>query len=227
MKTHKIFGITALLISSLIPSMTAATLSIDFNDNDDGPGNIQTGFSACTMTGTTVPSVLGAGGNVTVSFPVTDSFYDRDRGALTGGSGLPQSDLLRDFVFRSGTELVLELGTLNAGTYSFTGFFHDNDVQQVAGKLSIDRDGWNSGVLGVEEVVSSFVYSTGTAPATVGTASFTFVADGSNPVAVVVQSSAGGSVYVINGFTLTSVPEPSSAALLGFGGFALILRRRR
>lgn len=37
----------------------------------------------------------------------------------------------------------------------------------------------------------------------------------------------GGERAGISGFTITSVPEPSSSALLGLGGLALLLRRRK
>lgn len=37
----------------------------------------------------------------------------------------------------------------------------------------------------------------------------------------------GGAYASYNGITLTSVPEPSSTALLGLGGLALIMRRRK
>lgn len=218
-------SIAALALIS-VAATQAATMSIDFNDNDDGPKLTQTGFTAATTGNTTVSTDLGVGESMTVGILLTDN-DDRDRGAVTSGPGLAQSDLLRDFVFRGGSGLVLQLSTLKAGTYSFTGFFHDTTNQQKAGRLTVDRDGWSTGALDEEEVVSSFIYSTGTAPTTVGTASFTFEADGINPVAIVVRSSDGGTAHVINGFTVTAVPEPSSTALLGLGGFALILRRRK
>jgi len=37
----------------------------------------------------------------------------------------------------------------------------------------------------------------------------------------------GGNRASVSGFLITTVPEPSSAALLGLGGLALILRRRK
>ncbi len=205
----------------------AAILAVDFNDNDDGPQLTQTGFAAVTTSGATVASDLGVGGTVTVSLPVLSGADDRDRGALTGGPGLPQSDLLRDFVFRGGTGLVVQVDVLKAGEYTFTGFFHDNAAQQKTGRLTVDLDGYDTGTLGEVEVVSSFDFSTGTAPAAVGTASFTFEADGTNPVAIVVRSADNGTAHVINGFTLAPIPEPSSSVLLvGVLGVGLLGRRR-
>ena len=42
-----------------------------------------------------------------------------------------------------------------------------------------------------------------------------------------VANSDGGGNWLMDNFTVTSIPEPSSAALLGLGGLALILRRRK
>lgn len=44
---------------------------------------------------------------------------------------------------------------------------------------------------------------------------------------ILLDSASTGNYLIISGMQLTSVPEPSSAALLGLGGFALILRRRK
>ena len=47
-------------------------------------------------------------------------------------------------------------------------------------------------------------------------------------LSVTENNMGGGGAYAIyNGVTLTAVPEPSSTALLGLGGLALILRRRK
>ena len=41
------------------------------------------------------------------------------------------------------------------------------------------------------------------------------------------DTSNNGTIANINGIQIVQVPEPSSAALLGLGGLALILRRRK
>ncbi|MBK1831076.1 PEP-CTERM sorting domain-containing protein [Verrucomicrobiaceae bacterium R5-34] len=53
---------------------------------------------------------------------------------------------------------------------------------------------------------------------------FTNSADGEYFFAAYTQGNSGMNIYEI---TIDAVPEPSSAALLGLGGLALILRRRR
>jgi len=46
-------------------------------------------------------------------------------------------------------------------------------------------------------------------------------------LAVTGPTETGGNNIALNSLTLTSVPEPSAGALLGLGGLALILRRRK
>jgi len=50
--------------------------------------------------------------------------------------------------------------------------------------------------------------------------------DGSGNLVITVTAS-GGTDAAVSALVLTTVPEPSSAALLGLGGLALILRRRK
>ena len=190
-----------------------AQLKIDFNTETSATQN---GFI-----GISIPDNGGIvsyeyGTNNILSIKLTDDVLDdRDRGALTGGPGLVQSDLLRDFIFRhAGSGLGITLSILEAGVYTFTGFFHDNTVQQGTGKLGVDTG--NGEVL----KVASFTYSTGTAPAVVGTASFTFIADGTHPVTVYLRDLAGTSPYCINGFTLNKViPQNVSETLVAYYDF--------
>ena len=57
-------------------------------------------------------------------------------------------------------------------------------------------------------------------------ARFNLIADGSGNITLQIGT-AGNVNHPTNGFQLVAVPEPSSTALLGLGGLALILRRRR
>ena len=102
----------------------APLLSVDFNDAG-APTETQHGFSAF---------VVGIASNRTETINGVDvrlfadaNFDDKDRGAV-GSAPHPQSDLLRDFVFRSGG-IKLQLGSvanpLPAGVYTFVGYHHD------------------------------------------------------------------------------------------------------
>ncbi len=192
----------AVTFTAASPEPQAIPIHIDFNDNDDGPGLTQSGYIGLTSSGGTIESGYGVDGTITVTLLAPD---DRDRGALSGGPGLEQSDLLRDFIFRGdGSGALVTFSTLKAGTYTFTGFFHDNTVQQESGTLGVDVGDGNGEVT----KVSSFEYSTGTSPATIGTAELSFVADGVNDVVIYLRdtNAVPTAPYVINGFDLQAVP---------------------
>ncbi|MBT7958121.1 MAG: PEP-CTERM sorting domain-containing protein [Akkermansiaceae bacterium] len=54
------------------------------------------------------------------------------------------------------------------------------------------------------------------------------ITDALDDLAISIDSNGGGSgQFAFAGYTVTGVPEPSTTALLGLGGLALILRRRR
>ena len=55
-----------------------------------------------------------------------------------------------------------------------------------------------------------------------------FVApSGESITSVTLQEQAGGAFFGYDDVSFVSVPEPSSTALLGLGGLALMLRRRK
>ena len=62
-------------------------------------------------------------------------------------------------------------------------------------------------------------------------ATLSFVSNGTDNIHIRFTNTSGNAsnndFVVINGFEVEAVPEPSSAALLGLGGLALILRRRK
>jgi len=187
-----------------------AALRVDFNDNDNGPMLTQAGFTAVTQDGGTFASNVGTGENVAIAISSDGTIDDRDRGALVGGAGLSLSDLLRDFIFSSQTNatyLDITLSTLKAGTYTFTGFFHDNTVVHDPFDLSV-----NTGS-GFVRMIDEGTSSTGTSPTPAGKASFTFTADGTNPVSIRIHDLDGpadGSA-VIGGFILVAnTPGPVS-----------------
>lgn len=102
----------------------------------------------------------------------------RDRGALNVAQ--PLSDLARDFAFAWGEELILTLDGLEAGIYDWTGYFHDNTVDQGDATVSLSVDGGVTFPFGPKAID----YSTTTNPPAVETQTIRFASDGVNPVVV-------------------------------------------
>ncbi len=70
-------------------------------------------------------------------------------------------------------------------------------------------------------------YPGGTSPALVEGANFITFDNLTGDGAIEILGNASGSRSAVNGIVITAVPEPSSFALLGLAGLALVSRRRR
>ena len=228
--SSRFVGILSLGMTVIGLHCASAAIMVDFNDNDNGPKLTQTGYTAITQTGGSFSSDLAVGGTATVGVTVnsanSSALDDRDRGALVGGPGLAQSDLLRDFLFFNSnfaSSMDITVSTLKAGTYTFTGYFHDNTVQHSPFDLSV-----NTGS-GFTLMIDEGGFSTGTSPNPVGIHSFNFTSDGTNPVIFRMDDLNGtnDNSGVIAGFEIAAVPEPSSVALVGCFGLFMMMRRRR
>ena len=200
-------------------------LYVDFNDNDNevsgdndaGVSYTQTGYLSVTQSGVT--SVATDVGTVDISVGPFSANPDRDRGPVT--TDPDKSDLLRDFVFNQATNLDITVSNLDAGTYEFTGYFHDNVVDHGTVDILYSTDGGStflSGALNVD-------YSNGSSPDPFGFGSFYLQADGLNDVIFRITD-AGSGANVINGFDLVAIPTPTALGagvmMLGLMG----LRRR-
>ncbi len=102
----------------------------------------------------------------------------RDRGALDASQ--PLSDLARDFAFALGEDLVLSIDNVQQGTYVWTGYFHDSNVDQGEAEVSLSVDGGSTFPFGPYP----YFHSTGTNPPSIATQSIVFETDGKSPVVV-------------------------------------------
>src|SRR5690606_8934570 len=124
--------------------------------------------------------IITNSGTIDVAFSgMHASNPDRDRGALDATQ--PLGDLARDFIFGPITEaasLDVTVTGLDAGSYRFYGYIHDNSLYQGLMDVEYSVNGGNSFMLGADDVVSTF----GTNPAQIGTGRFDFEANGSDSV---------------------------------------------
>ncbi|MGD9127898.1 MAG: dockerin type I domain-containing protein, partial [Planctomycetia bacterium] len=182
-------------------------MRVDFGLPGTSGAIVQEGFhdyQADTDSVRFVATDLGVQNRVEVSISNLSLNGSRDRGAVNG-SGTAMSDLLRDFVFSSSSSpdpLVVTISGLKAGGYTFTGYFHDNNVFQGVADMDVSVDGGQNFTDGLRTT-----YSTGSSPASIGTGSFTFVCDGTNDIVLhlLTDDSAGGNGSgVLNGFEITA-----------------------
>ncbi|QNN21509.1 hypothetical protein HED60_04215 [Planctomycetales bacterium ZRK34] len=191
-------------------------LFVDFNE---GSSPTQAGYTSVTTAGAT--GLSSPFGSIDIGLPSFGFDADRDRGALS--SEQAQSDLLRDFIFsQTTTGLDITLSGVEAGVYEFTGYFHDNNVDQNYADILISTDGGSTfvnGLLGVD-------YSVGTNPAAVGMGRFNFTANGADDVVFRIVGHGGDHNNLINGFDLVAIPTPAAlpAGLLLLTG--LMMRRK-
>ncbi|MDY0170342.1 MAG: PEP-CTERM sorting domain-containing protein [Thermoguttaceae bacterium] len=202
--------ITAFALMLVLGSAAGAALMIDFNDNDQvanppggsPPSPTQAGFTSVTQTGIAGLATDFGTVNIALSTPVDD----RDRGAV-GNAGAALSGLLRDFVFSSSSALNITIGGLLPNTYQFTGYLHDNNVDQGWADFATSVDGGSS----FKTALPNVSYSTGSSPATVGHGSFHFTAQEGSAVVVrlVKPTGSGTNNALINGFVIDAVtPKP-------------------
>lgn len=168
-----------------------------------------------------VATDLGAQKHVEVTLANSNGSTTRD---ALGGAGTAESDLLRDFVFASGTPLGVIISGLEAGDYSFTGFFHDSDASHGTADVNVSVDGGQNFTDAMD-----VTYTTGMSPASIGTGSFTFTSDGMNDVVFQISATGGDGTSVLNGFEIVTadVPEPSTIVLLCLGSLSLAIYRFR
>lgn len=221
-------ALAALAGIALAPAtLTAATVYYDVNDDDDGASSTQAGWLATNPGSSVSFSAVGSG-------VVLD---DRSR---TDNGGGAEADMWKDFIFINGSDTtdntkgmdVTITGLLLNTTYNISVWAYDDSSND---QLGNPRNTLWTGSNGGTSAVLSFTGSGDIDPTSLSdyTASFTGVTDGAGTLILAGRGTAGGVTVAgqpnvfLNGFSLEAVPEPSSAALLGVGGLALLLRRRK
>lgn len=223
MKIHRPILAIAAALACMFTSAAQAGLMLDFDDNAAGIVT-QSGYTSVTTAGGAILSDIGIGGSVSISFASDGSIDDRKRGAMDGSQ--PLGDLGRDFIFGIGgagaTYLDVTISGIKAGTYVFTGYYHE--INNGGGNATIDVDfDTGSGLVDGATVART----SGTNPAGgLATGVFSFTSDGINPLRVRTVSNVNG--HLINGLDVAAaVPEPSTLILTTLGLLCLGMTRRR
>ena len=163
---------------------------------------------------------------------------------VTGLSGGQNEGLAGSVFFHNSNQFgkgnnqtILISGLANAGIYDIyiyalshnTGSWGNfSDTERAAGAFTTANATGN----GASQPLDNGISGTDTDPFTAGSNYVLFqsiVADGSGNISIVADALDGANAtrLHVNGLQIVSIPETSSAALLGLGAFALILRRRK
>ena len=241
MKPSQIISIISL--SCLAPAQ-AASLLIDF---ENSAGTTETGWQAFTDSGeannktmlfAADPAITGS--NVSI----TTTGVEFTRNYNNGGSAPPAfwaddlDSVYNDLILRNdgSTTLNIAIGGLVAGTFDIT-TYHLVSGNSGSTVTSFDLDVDDADSAGFSQNVGTF--SMGKANTvdffspTVNT--FEVTSNGTDPVTLrltvdVLGPGGTGNWMGVNGLEIANVapiPEPSSTALLGLGGLALIMRRSK
>jgi hypothetical protein len=224
LKNLHIFSSIAAAIAGLAftaTSANAALLAIDINHS---ASPTEAGFVGQNSSGVLHSTTAG---DITVSWSGQQGTFDR------GASGGSNNDFYRDFIFdnnNASPDMTLTLtgpGIASITAYVLTFYAYDSgDASRKTGF---------SGISGTVGTTLGPVISQGTGVpdtlaeyAVTGTFTSSDDGDGSGTLTFGIDGLPNGSERtVLNGFQIDAVPEPSATALLGFGGLALILRRRK
>lgn len=238
MKLHRAFHLN-LALSALVGfagSASAGTLLVDFDGSDnDGPGPIATAADFQSqdpavelaalvnqhngdVIGGAANPVSGLGVNAIVTVTTGSGF---NQGAAGPRAGVP---ILDGYLFASNSAVELEVSSLEeipAGQDVLVTIYGVGDASDQDADITLTYDG----------VATTFgpTNPDGAIGALTSDAreQFTFTKLAGVDSFSVSAFNVDGRFNAVNGFSMTFVPEPCSAALLGLGAMGCLLSRRR
>lgn len=190
-------------------SANAALLAVDFTT---GTTPLESGF--VLQSGTNAVHSTTAG-NITVDVAGSQGLFN-----YTTNIGTAHPDLFQDFYFKNGGTMTLTLSGpgISADTaYDMTFWsLYAAEARNTTITATAGTTGTTLGPIAYEINPTSLSQNA---------ASGTFTSDSSGNLTLFVGGT--NNRPALNGFSMDVVPEPSTTALLGLGGLALILRRRK
>ena len=205
-----------------------------WNVGADGTGLRSTTFSISDLVsvpGGTLTAKIGGGSDAPNIANDTGTINTRFRGnAPTNSGSFTQSDLLADRVVTTagaGTGLFLQLsGFAPNTTFSIQVWGYDTQTSPLSGAKPGNFSLYDR-TAGANTLLGSFSSTAGSLPADNNTFSVTgTVTSDANGVIMVESLSNIDGTGIMNGFVVSTVPEPMSLALV-LGGLGMLAMRRR
>ena len=215
--------------SLTLTGQAATLLQTDFDTATIG-ANIATGNASKTLTGTSTfatNAATGISGNEEITFTTATSSQTFITTSLGAGSFAPAWNL-NGGAWVATIQFTVEAGyELSLTDIQFSGQLlkSDGDPQEQNRTVNVDLTVGGS-TYGSQQSVNNT-----NDPLTLSFTEASTLSAGTYGITITSAESAGGTNFGIDNFqlngTIDPVPEPSSAALLGLGGLALIFRRRK
>jgi hypothetical protein len=206
MKSTFLTTFLAISLAAVSSSSGATLLAVDFGS---APSGVESGFVGQTAFNATHSTTAG---NIAVDVA------GGPQGFFVYASGGTNTALFDDFIFDNSGPFTMNLSGagISANTaYDLTFWaFYGAQARDTTITAAGSTTGTTLGPIAFTNPPTSLADNS---------ASGTFTSDGSGNL----DFSFGAGRPALNGFTISAVPEPSATALLGFGGLALILRRRK
>ncbi|MFT6792281.1 MAG: hypothetical protein ACJAR1_000260 [Rubritalea sp.] len=238
LKTKKTMSLAAVMGTlALAATSSNAAIMVILADNFDDvldankTGNTATFDAWDTVNGIDTPATSLAffdGGTTTAAsfFNVNDGEIDVNNN-MTAGGWDTSFDLVLD-----GTTSTIDLTSMVIDLRLTNGSGGAQVTNSKSGQMLVELSGSISGVLGTADLGGNIGYPSDVYQRSVDLSSFAAL-DGSETYTITLQARGTGfghhkslQAFTLNGDT-SAVPEPTTTALLGLGGLALILRRRK
>jgi len=229
----------AVLYQSDFTGTTVGDADLEVNGANSGTWNIDTvndrlRYSAPFSTSrTTVNNTVGYGLEPGYKGYTLDVTFNQLGSGTTFTIGLVDADDTwnwnNDFLDTVGQPYAIAFQTdgssENANSNDDVLMFHNESTTTALSDAQGDITYGQDTTLSITVTADSFSYSLNGAPATTG--AITFDTSKNYMFAAYANRGTAANGSYISNITITAIPEPSSGALLGLGGLALALRRRR
>lgn len=214
----KTIAITAIAAMGLVGSAGAVVLNLNLGEGALGAevidGASWNNMTATVAGGTALVDSAGAATAATVAVTSGTGQINSNDAAGAGYTGAANDSMTTSLMWGNGTDTVTVSGLTNGETYTVTVWAGLSGVGTADTDVTVT--GSNEGTLTAD---LDAAYTANSVLTFTGTVAGGQIALSAGP--------SGGTNHAWQGIRIETVPEPSSTALLGLGGLALILRRRK